>query len=270
MEKFILRALKPLVKLCLRRGMRSQAFFDLTKQAFVSVAKEELGEQAANISVSRLSAMTGLQRKDIKRLEHEEPDSDFTADLLMRIIGQWTGDKRYLDQQGKPRILSLAAPKNEFGRLVASISQDLSPYTALFELERLGAARKEDAGVRLLTSSLEVTGDQETGLRLLADDLGYFVSGVATNIFSTPPVPNLHARTEYNNIAPSAVPQIRQWILERGAAFHTELRGYLSKFDRDLNPTLDASPNKVTVTVGSFSEIQEQGNKKVSSENEAS
>jgi len=256
MERFLLAALTPLARLCLRRGVKVQSFLEAAKRAFVEGAETELRELGSKPSVSRIAAMTGLQRKDIKRL-HTDPESSPTVShFLSRVLGRWVTDPDFCDPAGAPRQLSLAGNDDEFARLVTSVSTDLSPYTALFELERLGAVKRDNGTVRLITPSLEISRDDHAGLRLLSDDIKHLTACVSANLTRESAVPNLHARTQYDNIAPSAVADIKRWILERGAEFHRDVRAYLARFDRDLNPTLDTNPARVTVTVGAFSDIQ--------------
>lgn len=260
MNAFLIAALKPIARLCLGRGIKVQQFFDAAKHAFIAAAEEEVERLETKPSVSRIAAMTGLQRKEIKRLQDSGAyENSSVAHFLLRVLGLWSQDRTYRDPQtGSPRPLSLAPEKNEFAQLVASVSTDLSPYTALFELERLGAIKKGEGKVYLLSASLQISNDAQEGLRLLSEDIAYLVSCVSQNIDSRSTVPNLHARTQYDNISPNATEEIRRWLLERGASFHAEVRAYLSRFDRDLNPALDTSPRRVTVTVGAFSDVEEQ------------
>lgn len=256
MERFLLTALTPIARLCLRRGVKVQSFLEAAKRAFIAGAEVELRELGSKPSVSRIAAMTGLQRKDIKRLHTTLESSPAVNHFLARVLGRWSSDPAFCDSAGAPRHLSLAGDDDEFAELVNSVSTDLSPYTALFELERLGAVKRERGGVTLVTASLEISRDEHAGLRLLADDINHLTGCVSTNLARSTTVPNLHARTQYDNIAPSAVGEIKRWVLERGAEFHRDIRAYLARFDRDLNPTLDTNPSRVTVTVSAFSDIQ--------------
>lgn len=254
MEKILIAALTPLARLCLRRGVKVQSFLEAAKRAFVAGAEAELRELGSKPSISRVAAMTGLQRKDIKRLHTASESSPAVNHFLARVLGRWSSDPAFCDTTGSPRPLSLTGDDEEFATLVSSVSTDLSPYTALFELERLGAVQREKGSVRLVTPSLEISRDEQAGLRLLAEDITHLTSCVSTNLSPTTTVPNLHARTQYDNIAPSAVADIKRWVLERGAEFHRDIRAHLARFDRDLNPTLDTNPARVTITVGAFSD----------------
>ncbi len=256
MINFLKKALKPLARLCLRRGIRVQEFFEAAKLAFVDVSRDELSRLGSRGTTSRIAAMTGIQRKEVKRLENRKDEHASQVFFLAKVLGAWESNRKFTDKRGRPRELSLESKRNEFAELVLSVSSDLNPYTALFELERNGAVERDGNLVRLLHSSIELSKDQDNSLTLLAEDMDRLISSVSTNIFDSPAVPNLHARTEFDNIAPSALPKIRRWVLEQGVKFHTELRSFLSGYDRDLNPELDRKSQGVTISVGTFSDIK--------------
>ena len=60
--------LKPFARFCVRRSLKFQDLLGAMKIAFIEVAQQELREQGLVESVSKLSAMTGLQRSDIDKL----------------------------------------------------------------------------------------------------------------------------------------------------------------------------------------------------------
>ena len=71
---------------------------------------------------------------------------------------------------------------------------------------------------------------------MLGEDFGSLADSVEENIRSAHDLPNLHARTEFDNIYTEAVPEIREWLLKRGTEFHGMVRDYLARFDRDFSP----------------------------------
>ncbi len=68
--------MRPLVRLMLRKGVTYLVFADLLKEVFVEVADREfrLGDKAS--TDSRISLLTGVHRKDVRRLRNtSDPDS---------------------------------------------------------------------------------------------------------------------------------------------------------------------------------------------------
>jgi hypothetical protein len=58
-------------------------------------------------------------------------------------------------------------------------------------------------------------------------------------------------------VSAEAAPRIREWLLQKGAALHAEVREFVGSFDKDINPSRYAEPGGVRVTVGSFSLCEE-------------
>ncbi len=244
--------LKPFVRFCLRRDMRIQDMIDVLKFAMLHVAEEKLDLSGDKANISRLSVLTGLQRKEIRRLSSVDIKKS-NPDLLTKIIGQWQSNNQFLTKDKKPRALTVTGNDSEFFELVKSVSVDVSPYTVLFGLEKSGAVKRSDSKVTLLTPVYISSADEESSLTLLAEDTGDLVSAVEENIFEKPDVPNLHLSTVYDNITEEKADELREWILDQGTSFQEKIRNHLSKFDKDANPRLFKKEGGVRIAVGTFS-----------------
>ena len=228
--------LRPAVVFAVRRSFRIQDLIEAMKEVFLEVAEEELSKANVAINVSKLSAATGLHRRDVMRLWRDEEAPKRGADLVTRVIGQWQADERFLSAAGRPVMLDLEGRKGSFAELVQSVSSDLNPYTVLFELERAGAAERTEKGIRLLRNSHQPREDIGEGLDLLGEDSLVLMSAVSENVLDNPKMENLHIKTVYDNIAPSNESSIREWFLRNGGELHRKAREHLSALDRDINP----------------------------------
>ena len=82
-------------------------FSDLAKAAFVQVATEEYGIRGRPTNISRVAVMTGLTRKEVKRIR--DLNVDFSKDFLTRrnphaeLLHYWNTDKDYSDLDGSLR-----------------------------------------------------------------------------------------------------------------------------------------------------------------------
>ncbi len=244
--------LKPILRFCLQRGVRLQAVLKVLKEGFVEVAREELSKQGAKESVSRVSVMTGIYRKEIQEILDGAEKPKPRISVLSRILGQWMNHRDYCDGPGEPRILDCLGKESEFTELVGSVNKEVNPYAILFELERLGLAENRDGKIRLLVSEMVPEKKVEEGLRLVADDVVDLLSIVERNMEAKSDVPELHLKTAYDDIAEENIPEIRYWLLKEGADFHRRARDYLSQFDRDLNPVLRAKKGGGRVSIGTF------------------
>ena len=250
--------LRPLVKFCLKRSLKIQDLLEASKVAFLKAAEAELQSEGTEVSMSRRSVMSGLHRRDVMRLWRDEAPPKDKGSLLTRVIGQWQSDKRFMTKQGRTRMLSVEGKDSEFVQLCASVSQDLNPYTVLFELERVGIVERSGDKLKLSERVYVPQGDVLAGIELLSRDLEDIVGGVEENVFEDPPVKNLHIKTDYDNVIVSALPKIREWFLHEGVAFHERARQFLSQFDKDINPSLKESEGGARVALGAFSRVIEK------------
>ena len=247
--------LKPIAHFCLRRGIKIQFVYNALKASFYEAASKELSDNQGSASVSKIAAMTGLQRRDVNKIAKQDIEELHSSNILTKILGQWHQDKRFLDGKGKPKTLSCEGADSEFAKLVTSVSQDLNPYTILFELERIKAVKKVDQKVELTSSTFLPAINLEEALELLTRDSANLVYAVEENIFSKTEIPNLHITTEYDNVSKDAADDLRRLLLEKGAEFHAKAREILSKYDKDLNPSLFEKEGGTKVVLSTFSRV---------------
>ena len=152
------RTLWPLVKLLLHRGISYPLLAEAIKSVFVGVAEAEFPLRGKTETDSRISLLTGIHRRDVKRLRLERrrqralaleqtpanrvsPPVEAETSLSARVIAVWTGLPSYLDEAGSPRpLLRLARKGGEqsFESLVQSLSKDTRPRALLDEWLRRG------------------------------------------------------------------------------------------------------------------------------------
>lgn len=243
----------PLVRWCLKRGIRSSQVEEILRESFVHEAQQEIQNAQGAFSVSKLSVMTGLHRTEVSRLLAGERPDRGSHDILNRVLGLWASSTRYRTAEGVPRDLTHEGLSSEFARLVAEVSKEVTHYPILFELERIGAIQYVANLVRLKVQEYTPRQDHQYGLNLLSLDVVDLASAIEANVTSRDRDPSLHLRTEYDNIDPNALPQIRRWILNQGAEFQTRAREYLAGFDRDSSGAVQESTERARVTVTTFS-----------------
>src|SRR5512135_1484512 len=64
----VARILKPLVRILLRNGVSYKTFADIAKRQYIEVARNEFPIERRKQSVSRVSVITGLTRKEVSRV----------------------------------------------------------------------------------------------------------------------------------------------------------------------------------------------------------
>jgi len=152
------RVLRPLVRLLVGQGITYPFLADLLKSIYVETAASEFTVGGKLATDSRLTVLTGVHRKDIRRLRHEpQPDAGLTPSMTLgtQIVARWLGDTAYHDRNGAPQALPRRHTKDgaaSFASLVERVSKNVRPRSVLDELVRLGVV-EIDAGdtVRLVT-----------------------------------------------------------------------------------------------------------------------
>ena len=253
--------LLPVVKFCLRRAVKFQEFSSIARALFIEAAARELEGKRSRASTSRLSVVTGLTRREVDRLLAATPHAPAEQNLVIKVIGQWAGDRRFTDARGEPKALAYEGLASPFAKLVARVSTDLNHHTVLFELERLGFIARSNGGARLLIPAYITRENAEEGAEMLGADMDDLLRAVENNVFDGTPLPHLHARTEYDNIAAEKIPEIKKWLLDLGRRVHAEARKYLSRFDKDINPALRSSTPGARVKLGTFSYASDRSEK---------
>jgi hypothetical protein len=191
-----------------------------------------------------------------------------SVNLVSRVVTQWENSEEYLTKGGKPKTLSYEGEASEFSKLVKQVTKDIHFKGVLLQLERLNMVERTSHGLRLSAGAHDVRKDMEKGYHVLSQDLEDLSMAVEANMTLEDDLPNLHARTEFDNIFVDALPEIRQWLLKEGSSFHQRARTFLSQFDRDVNPHIrNEAGQKVVLT--SFSRLVEPArDQKIASESE--
>ena len=152
--------LRPLVGLLMENGLTYPWLSGVLKSVFVDVAEKEFRLPDKRQTDSRVTLLTGVHRKDVRRLrqagETDEAGPPPSVFLGAQLVAVWTSDERFLDVQGSPKPLS-RLPRDDvpsFEKLVTSVSKDIRPRAVLDEWLRLGAVEVDDeACVRLKTEA---------------------------------------------------------------------------------------------------------------------
>lgn len=249
--------LRPVLRLCVRHSIKLQELIEMVKVVFIQVAKEELEKANDLPSVSKISAATGVHRKDVTRLERTGGAFQRPDNQISKIMTQWQCDPRFTTKAGKPRVLNCEGKQSDFAELVGAVNgKDLSSYSILFEMERMGIVERRGSNVKLRGRDFIHEEDIEAGLRVLAADADDLVAAVEQNLFTKPVQKNLHLRTEFDRIPNDKLEHAKQWIIEEGSLFHSRVRKYLSKLDLDTSGASDHSQGSIPpcgrISVGAF------------------
>ncbi len=191
---------EPLAALALREGVQLPALIDALKVALVReavgapTAPRLPGASAGGITDSRIAVMTGVHRKDVRRIRAQgRPAAPRGASLAMQVFARWRSDPRYLTARGAPRQLPRQASAGEapvpsFESLVLAVTRDVHPRTVLDELLRLGIVESRPGDrVRLTQTAFVPAADDRAMVSLAVANLGDHAAAVGANLARTGP-----------------------------------------------------------------------------------
>ena len=132
------RLLRPLVRLCIRSGITFPSLADLLRELYVHVADREFVLAGKVQTDSRVSLLTGIHRKEVRRLrEAGAPVSAVPGSVsrTSRIMAHWLAARGYVDAQGNPLPLARTSEEGgpSFEALVGEVTRDLRPRAVLDE-----------------------------------------------------------------------------------------------------------------------------------------
>ena len=192
------RILRPLVRAMIARGITFPDLADLLKPIFVECAEADFGLDGKRMTDSRISLLTGLQRRDVRAHRDSQPTAQDSGRPLPRIVARWTTDEAWLDGS-KPATLERTGERRSFDALVASVSRDMHPRTLLDELERQGAVVITDDRVTLVSESYLPQGD-DARLEYFSANLGDHAEAATENLSSEDP-PFFERAVHYNQLS---------------------------------------------------------------------
>jgi hypothetical protein len=146
-EKMLLALLQPVAKLMIDSDIGLAGAVELLKSALVA----EAYAQTPQASGSHVSLMTGVHRKDIKRLEGGNQVFS-KASAAARVLTLWQNDPDYLEQ-GLPRVLTRHGDDG-FDALAGLAKVDAAPATVLSLLLASGNVVEKDKLIRFVTASM--------------------------------------------------------------------------------------------------------------------
>ena len=98
--------LRPMARILLRFGIGFREFSEIAKTAFVDVASSDYGLRGRPTNISRVAVMTGLTRKEVKRLRDKIESGEETliikATPLSEILHRWHSEDEFLNTDSRP------------------------------------------------------------------------------------------------------------------------------------------------------------------------
>ncbi len=237
----VCRLLRPLVRLLLRNGMAYADFTALVRKTYVEVAADDFELPGRKQSVSRVSVLTGINRKEVKRILSEP--SDITPpenNRAARVISGWMRDDEFTDASGQPRSLSWGDNSSEatFEALVKKFSGDMTARSVLDELRRVGAVSFKDNIVSLTATGYVPSTSNEELLRLSGIGIADLLDTIDHNLSTENSATRLQLTVAYDDVPKDGVELFRNLSKEKSIELLNYLDSFLATQDRSVNPSV--------------------------------
>jgi len=220
---------RPLLSLLIAKGITYPQLREMLKALYVEVAEEDFAEGDKVSTDSRLYILTGVHRKDIRRLRQSgdqaaEPTTQ-VATLGGAIVSRWLGLTEYQDEKGEPRKLTRNGEHDQpgFDQLVTSVSKDVRPRAILDEWLRLGVVSVDDSGAVCLNRKAFVpTADFSQQAFFLGRNLRDHLAACSHNM-QQQGKPMFERSVYYSSLSSQSVQQLRELAQREGMALLQKL-----------------------------------------------
>ena len=197
--------LAPLARLFVARGVLFPDFVERMKAHYVAAALAQ-----GKATDSRLSLMTGLQRREVTRLRGFAP-RDQRPNHLARLVALWQTDPSW-SADGKPLPLPRTGPAPSFDALAWAVRRDVHPRTMLDALLASATVTLDAAGqqVSLLQTSYQPLAGSDDQLAYLTRNLGDHLSAATGNVLGQSP-PEFERAVHYSDLTEADVAALAEF-----------------------------------------------------------
>jgi hypothetical protein len=240
------KILKPLVRLLLEHDIKYTMVLEELKRVYVKVADEEFKLANAEQTDSRITLLTGVHRKDVKRIRSEESGlitkEPRRLSLTSQLIALWLRNPDNLDNEGKPKPLPRLSSKggeHSFEALVAKVSKDIRARPVLDEWLNLGLVTlDEDDYVHLNMQAFIPSQNLEEKLFYLSMNVHDHLATAVNNIQPENP-PFLERCIYYYNLTQENIDKLHEAARETGMESLTKL----NRLAMDLKASQKENPS---------------------------
>ena len=231
MLRAVRRILYPLVHLLLKTGMTFPQLAELLKEVYIDVADKEFRLDNKKQTQTRLSFLTGVHRKDVKRLHNvsrdwEEPEN---VSVGVRLVAKWRREAYYQDDKGKPLKLPLKSIEVKkggkeskestpsFEQLVESVcKQDIRPRVILDEWLNLGIVTlNHDKHVQLITEAFIPRDGLDEKAFFVGHNVADHLSAASQNLLNDSPE-FFERCVYYSDLSTESIAELREMVAEQG------------------------------------------------------
>ena len=143
--------LLPVVRFLLKNGVTWNEFGELSKEAYVQVAREDYGIERRPTNNSRVAMLTGLSRREVARvrdglLEGKQHAPESQGNRISRVLTGWHVDSEFTDDNGQPIDLPPTGARGSLSALLKKYAGDLPHGAIRKEMQQRGLIEELNGG----------------------------------------------------------------------------------------------------------------------------
>lgn len=216
--------LRPLVRLLLHFQITYPYLCQLLKGIYIDVASNEFQAEGTRQTDSRITMLTGVHRKDVRRFREEGLDelrAPSALPLSAQIVAAWLSEPGFQEADGTPRALPRLAKAGDgdisFEALVDRVArQDLRARSVLDEWLRLGLVEMDaNDRVQLQVEAFIPEKGFDEKLYYFGKNLHDHISVGAHNLTGDG-APQFDRSVYYNNLSEASITKLTALVNERG------------------------------------------------------
>ena len=242
--------MRPLARSMVNRGMTLPIFLNITKNAMVQ-AVEDVTPITMKLTDSRISLMTGVHRKDVRKFRNSGRIETGGISVNARVIALWTGDRTFLDPSGEPALLPRTGTAS-FDELVAMVSTDIRPRTLLDEWIRRDIVSiveiETKPHIKLHLDNYAPATDQNESMYFFGENIADHIDAASQNI-ENPKSREFERAVYATNLSRESVERLEAFAEKKAMKMLVELNKLafeLAEMDRD------ASGNSYRFRMGAY------------------
>jgi Family of unknown function (DUF6502) len=252
------RLLAPLARLAVAKGLPYAVLDELLRSAVVSTAHAAHPGLPEHRRASRVSAATGLNRREVHRLLALQAKAGAAPSPprspAAMVFAHWRSSAAYRTRAGAPRVLPRTGPAPSFESLAHEVTRDVHPRALLEELLRLNLALHDAQRdtVTLARADFVPRGDAQRMLQWLGANVGDHLAGAVANLIDSAP---RHADQAIaaEGLSAASVAQVRPLLQAHWQRLTQELVPLLERLiEQDAARSTPENPNTHRVRFGLY------------------
>jgi len=240
LRAIIRRVLPPLVRILLRNQVSVSQFIDQVKDIYVEVADKDFSLPSKKNTLSRISVITGLSRKEVLRIKTQNKNDQqqaatYKLNKASNVITGWLNDSDFTGSDGKASGLPLKGDRESFEALVKRYGGDITPRAVLDELTRSGnVVMNAETGQLCLVSFGYVPEQNIEKLEVMSKCTRDFLETLSHNLDHEVYEAYFQRQLTYTELPLKVVNEFKEFSKEKSLEHIFELNRWLANRKKNL------------------------------------